>query len=268
MDWLIDSAPEGDRLFFTFSGHCLFPNGHNEPYLVAADEKSIPRSTFQERLVSKVPASAELSIVLDCCHAAGMRPSSRVPQSGPLWHPTSTLSRCVIRGGIPTAQPLPYPVTPNQEPAAAPIALPTGAQRQLGPAERRLPIVQSRSISQFQERGGGFVTPAGKVIVWAGTGERLKAFDAFGSVRGGIVTNAFCGVLDKCHEGTETVTRRDLWKSLVDAVDGENRSRRERDAKKPNFRTIPINTRLQLAELWVSQEEPLGSPSPILNQAF
>ncbi|KAG8754898.1 Ca(2+)-dependent cysteine protease [Ceratobasidium sp. 423] len=305
MDWLIDGASEGDRLFFMFSGHCLFPNGHNEPYLVAADEKSIPRSIFQERLVSKVPAGAELSIVLDCCHAAGMvklkyrigqmvpevpaSPICSVPHHGslhglenvgprpalslqttpminqvPFGTPTSTLSRRVIRGGVAAAQP--QPVTPNQEPAAAPIALPTGAQRQLGPAERRQPVVQGRSIPQFQERKDGFVTPAGKVIVWAGTGERLKAFEASGGVESGIITNAFCSILDKCHEGTETVTRRDLWKSLVDAVGDENRCRRERDAKKPNFRNIPINTRLQLAELWVSQKEPLSSPSPFLNQ--
>ncbi|KAG8727074.1 hypothetical protein FRC11_013971, partial [Ceratobasidium sp. 423] len=50
------------------------------------------------------------------------------------------------------------------------------------------------------------------------------------------------------------------------AVDEENRCRMECDAKL-DFRNIAFNRRLQLAEWWVSQVEPLGSPSPILDQA-
>ncbi|KAG8752079.1 hypothetical protein FRC11_008712 [Ceratobasidium sp. 423] len=304
MDWLIDGASEEDRLFFMFSGHCLFPHGEKEPYLVAADEKPIPRSTFQERLVSKVPAGADLSIVLDCCHAAGMvklkyrigqmvpeapaspicsvphhgslhglnnvgpQASTLLPQAAPVMvnqvpfgTPTSTPSRRVIRGGIATAPP--YPVIPNQGPAPARFASPIGAEKP-GPAQLRQPMIQGRPLPQFQERKDDFVSPAGNITVWAGTGERLKAFEASGNVEGGIITNAICTILDKCLY--DKVTQRDMWKSVVDAVDDENRCRRERDAKKPNFRNIPINTRIQLPELWVSQKEPLSSPSPILNQ--
>ncbi|KAG8758369.1 Ca(2+)-dependent cysteine protease, partial [Ceratobasidium sp. 423] len=311
MDWLVQDASEGDRLFFMFSGHCLFPHGEKEPYLVAADMVSIPRSTFQERLVSKVPAGAELSIVLDCCHAAGMvklkyrigqmvpeikqtggsevcseseqpaiahvpgaallrsfrgletvshQPLTLPPQATPavvdqisFCPPTGTIQRRGNRGCVATGQPLACPAVPNQAPVSSLVASLTGiaeppppvAAKQSCPAQRRQPVIQGRPVPEFQERKGGFVSPSGKVIVWAGSGERLKAFEASRGVENGIVTNAMCSVLDE-----------------------ENRSRRERDAKKPNCRNIPINTRLQLAELWVSQEEPLSSPSPILNQAF
>ncbi|CAE6536738.1 unnamed protein product [Rhizoctonia solani] len=316
MDWLVQGASDGDRLFFMFSGHCLFPHGEKEPYLLAADTKSISRSTFHERLVSKVPAGAELSVVLDCCHAAGMvklkyRIGQMVPElaalpdrSAPLYGslhgsetigprrsalssqktpaminhapfdtPTTTLPRRGARGGVATAPPLSCPATPAQAPATVLVASPTEvadfspvAGKQHGPAQRRRLVLQGLPFTQFQERKDGFVSPAGKVIVWAGSGERLKAFEASGGVESGIVTNAFCGALDKCPDSP--VTRGDLWKSLVGAIDEENRTRRERDAKKPNCRNIPINTRLQLAELWVSQDEPLSSASPILNEAF
>ncbi|CAE6472579.1 unnamed protein product [Rhizoctonia solani] len=302
MDWLVSGASEGDRLFFMFSGHCLFPHGEKEPYLLAADMEPISRSTFHERLISKVPAGAELNVVLDCCHAAGMvqlkyrvgqmvpelaaSPIRSVPHYGslhgldgprgpalsvqttpvminrtPVGTPTNTVPRRGARGGIAAAQPL----------ASAPVASSTeatgfspAAGKQLDPAQRRRPVVQGPPLVQFQERKNGFVTPAGKVIVWAGTGERLKAFEASGGVESGIVTSAFCGALE-CHDSP--VTRGALWKSLVGVISEENRCRRERDAKKPNSHNIPPNTRLQLAELWVSQDEPLSSPSPILNQA-
>ncbi|CAE6456266.1 unnamed protein product [Rhizoctonia solani] len=282
MDWLIGGASEGDRLFFMFSGHCLFPRGEKEPHLLAADTKTISRSTFQECLVSKVPAGAELNIVLDCSHAAGMvklkyRIGQMVPELAalpirsvgalgglygprglalsvqtahaminhtPVGTPTNTRPRRGVRGGLTASQPLSYQVTPNH--------------RQL--------VVQGHPFAHFQEHQDAFVSPAGKVVVWAGTGERLKAFEASGGVKNGIVTNAFCRALDKCHDSA--TTRRDLWKSLVGAIDEENRCRRERDARKPNSCNIPISTRIQLAELWVSQDEPLSSASPILNQAF
>ncbi|CAE6536734.1 unnamed protein product [Rhizoctonia solani] len=305
MDWLIDGASEGDHLFFMFSGHCLFPHGEKEPQFLAADTKSISRSTFHERLVSKVPAGAELNVVLDCCHAAGMvklkyrtgqmvpelaaSPDRSVPLNGslhgldsprgpalsvqttpvvmmshtPAGTPTSTQPRRGVRGGIAAAPLLSYPATPNQAPAPVLVASPIG--KQPGPAQRRQLVVQGYPLGQFQARQDGFVSPAGKVIVWAGTGERLKAFEASGGVESGIVTNAFCGALEKCHDSI--TTRGALWKSLVGAISGENRCRRERDAKKPKGRNIPMNTRLQLAELWVSQKEPLSFASPILNQA-
>ncbi|CAE6508873.1 unnamed protein product [Rhizoctonia solani] len=73
MDWLVKDASKGDQLFFAFSGHCEPPKmGQPEPHLVAADLMAISRSTFHEHLVAKVPAGAELTIVLDCCNAAGM----------------------------------------------------------------------------------------------------------------------------------------------------------------------------------------------------
>ncbi|KAH7329882.1 hypothetical protein B0J17DRAFT_211457 [Rhizoctonia solani] len=73
MDWLVRDVLPGDRLFFMFSGHCEPPApGRSEAHLVAADLMTVPRSTFQERLIGKVPAGAELTIVLDCCNAAGM----------------------------------------------------------------------------------------------------------------------------------------------------------------------------------------------------
>ncbi|CAE6450804.1 unnamed protein product, partial [Rhizoctonia solani] len=73
MDRLLEDASKGDQLFFMFSGHCD-PAGVGKPeeHFVAADLKPIPRSVFQDRLISKVPTGVEMTIVLDCCNAAGM----------------------------------------------------------------------------------------------------------------------------------------------------------------------------------------------------
>ncbi|KAG8732056.1 hypothetical protein FRC11_000869 [Ceratobasidium sp. 423] len=71
MEWLVQDVSEGDCLFFMFSGHFSFHMGR-EPYLVTADFRPISWTILQERLVAKVPAGAELIIVLDRCHSAGM----------------------------------------------------------------------------------------------------------------------------------------------------------------------------------------------------
>ncbi|CAE6440841.1 unnamed protein product [Rhizoctonia solani] len=70
MEWLVQDVSEGDCLFFMFSGHFSFHG--REPYLVTADFRPVSWTILQERLVAKVPAGAELTIVLDRCHSAGM----------------------------------------------------------------------------------------------------------------------------------------------------------------------------------------------------
>ncbi|KAJ1305937.1 hypothetical protein OPQ81_010656 [Rhizoctonia solani] len=337
IDWLVQDASEGDRLFFLFSGHCEPPTmDKQEPRLVAADLMFIPRTTFQERLVAKVPAGAELTIVLDCCNAAGMvklkycvgrmgygREVMQTTESeavSELEQPTSPAARGPPQHGSllglkgvdqPAAVPLfpssqMTPVKNNPVMSFAPLntqlrrgpgvvaarplssaAMPRPTQgsslgsllgtkapvvrrpspsavNPFGPAQRRQLVVQGRPIRHFEERKTGFVAPAGKVVVWAGTGELQKAFEASGGVEGGVVADAICSVLETCLD--KMVTYRDLWHSVVGAVDKENNQRQERDAKKPPQKRPAPSLRVQHAEVWVSQEDPLMSSSPILNQ--
>ncbi|CAE6418648.1 unnamed protein product [Rhizoctonia solani] len=335
MDWLVQDVSKGAQLFFAFSGHCDLPTSDNpEPCLIAADLTTIPRSAFQERLVAKVPAGAELTIVLDCCHAASMvqlkycigrmghereitqinkeealseagklftQAIRTMPQSGSLhglpvvgqkahYLPLqgAPLGRNLVYFGDPAntnprrlrgvvaAGPLPATL-PNQEPApdmftliagkavgmigsTSPVTLPASTHPRLG---RQL-VVEGRSLRYFEEREAGFIFPPGKVVVWAGTGERQKAFEASTGVKNGIITDAICSALDTCID--KPVTHREVWHSVVGAVEKENVWRSGRDARKAI--KPPTNLRVQCAELWVSQTEQLSSPSPVLDQAI
>ncbi|KAH7334639.1 hypothetical protein B0J17DRAFT_85779 [Rhizoctonia solani] len=331
IDWLVQDASKGDRLFFMFSGHCQPSTiGKREPYLVAADLMDIPQSTFQERLVAKVPAGAELTIVLDCCNAAGMvklkycvgrmdykteikqmnklealseleNPAASViheiPQHGSLHGlkkiaqetqaPRTTISQVPfgvslnamrpqhLNRGVVAARPLFSGTRSSTGPLFGLMAsLPqkelrsTGSSsppftKQRNPGRGRQLVVEGLSpIPYFEERKDEFISPAGKVLVWAGTGYSQKAFESSSGAKNSIVTDAMCKVLETCPDSP--VTQRDVWDSLVGAIDEENSRRDKHDAKKT--RRPPPNLRVQCAELWVSQEEPLRSPSPILDQ--
>ncbi|KAG8713337.1 hypothetical protein FRC11_012520 [Ceratobasidium sp. 423] len=104
-------------------------------------------------------------------------------------------------------------------------------------------------------------------MVWAGAGEHQQAFETYGRARQGIVTKATCGALAPCVN--QAVTCQDLWSYLVQEIDGENKKRMERDASKSiNERQLP-HLRVQHAELWVSQcdpLEPLRSAGPVLDR--
>ncbi|CAE6506225.1 unnamed protein product [Rhizoctonia solani] len=337
IDWLVQDASKGDRLFFMFSGHCQPSTiGKPEPYLVAADLMPIPRSTFQERLIAKVPAGAELTIVLDCCNAAGMvklqycvrrmdykreikqmnksealseleKPVisdiRKVPQHGSLHgldnvvqqaspapnqatqaiinhasfnSPPNAMKPRRLNLSVFAGQPLLPEIPPSTGPStdftaslARGISQNTGSSspvsiKKYNPGYGRRLVVEGLSpTTYFAERRDEFVSPAGKVLVWAGTGYPQKAFESTNS-KNSIVTDAMCNVLETCPDSPVMVTQRHVWDSLVGAIDKENNLRDQRDAKK--FRRPPPNLRIQCAELWVSQEEPLRSPSPILDQ--
>ncbi|KAH7329881.1 caspase domain-containing protein [Rhizoctonia solani] len=110
----------------------------------------------------------------------------------------------------------------------------------------------------------GYVKPAGKVMVWAGTGVSQQAFEAYGGAKQGIVTKAMCAALASCVDRVGTC--RELWRYLVQEIEVENNYRQERDASKNDHGRVP---RVQHAELWVSQsdpEAPLRSAAPVLDQ--
>ncbi|CAE6448061.1 unnamed protein product [Rhizoctonia solani] len=332
MDWLVQDVSEGAQLFFAFSGHCDLPKGDLEPRLVAADLTTIPSSTFQERLVAKVPAGAELTIVLDCCHAASMvklkycigrmgyerqmtqitkeealseadKRHATMPQSGSLHGlpsvgqkpyylppgvappsanqayfgtPANTHQRRP-RGGVVAAGLLPT-VLPNQAPASpgiftsiaekavemisspSPVTMPVSTN----PRRGRQLVAEGLPLRYFKELETGYVSPAGKVIVLAATGERQKAFEASTGAKNGVITDAICSALDTCFN--TIVTHREVWHSVLDAVGKENSWRSERDAGKPIKPATSL--RLQCPELWVSQPEPLASSSPVLDRPF
>ncbi|CAE6486934.1 unnamed protein product [Rhizoctonia solani] len=333
MDWLVKDASKGDQLFFAFSGHCEPPKmGQPEPHLVAADLMAIPRSTFHEHLVAKVPAGAELTIVLDCCNAAGMvqlqycvgkmdyerevtktigpatstepgkpapalpgvpqhRSLHGLPAIGQKTFPLGmvpTMAKPIApgafpniqqrKGGIATAQPLRPVAMPNQAPPSGMIpSFMGGAPGTVGSSFPAKPpgttkvkvgrnlVVEGAPLRHFEARERGFVAPAGKVTLWAGAGIRQKSYEPTGDAKNSIVTDAICAALDKCAGARSNVTWRDVWKSLVGAVDKENNLRSARDKLKDTTK-LATNTRWQCAEVWTSQEEPLSSSSPVLDR--
>ncbi|CAE6500851.1 unnamed protein product [Rhizoctonia solani] len=329
IDWLLQDASEGTQLFFVFSGHCEPPKvngGRLESCLIGADLEPIPRSVFQERLIAKVPAGAELTIVLDCCNAAGMAKLKycvgrmgyerqvtqttkevALAEAGKAFAPMKPVSRAVSHSGSPDvtgrqasgfprggmyqgsfapinlarqhrsrgvcgAELPPVTLSPNQTPA--PGVLTTLAGKAAGaigtpspintartnPSVGRRFVFEGRPIQYFKERETDFVVPAGKVTLWAGTGECQKAFEVLSGARNGVFTDSICSALD----ASINQIVRDVWYSAVGAIEKENDWRTERDKKKP-IRPAS-NQRLQWAELWVSQPEPLSSSLPILNQ--
>ncbi|KAH7329886.1 caspase domain-containing protein [Rhizoctonia solani] len=318
IDWLVDDLLPGDRRTFMFSGHCVFPMGQ-EPHLVVADSTTITRSTFQDRLIARIPIGVELTLVLDCCHAAAMvktrycvsrmgykyepektdEPKALSQAEGPITpvlrppsqfgsfqglpavnevNPPLTLQSVPVvakqvsfgshvtvpsrpnRGGVAAAPLAPLMMHPATGIMPKPTAVMTGNTKPI--QARRMVVAGAPILSQFQERKSDYVTPAGKVIIWAAAGERQKAYEASGGLENGIFTNALCKVLDTC--GDKLVTHRELWDAVVGALDQENSWRYKRDTKKPE--RPPINTRVQCAELLVAQQSPLYSSSPILNR--
>ncbi|CAE6388051.1 unnamed protein product [Rhizoctonia solani] len=334
IDWLLEDASEGTQLFFVFSGQCDPPTADGsrpESCLIGADLEPIPRSVFQERLVAKVPAGAELTIVLDCCNAAGMAklkycvgrmgyepegtqaaneaapaearepfaPMNPVihamPHSGflhglPVTGRQARFSQGVTPGsfnqapfntarhrnrGVFATELLPAALSPNQALAPGvfitlagkaagvidtPSPVNTTARINTGPT-RRL-VVEGRPVQYFKEPETDFILPAGRVNFWAGTGENQNAFEVLAGARNGIFTDAICSALDACTN--QIVTQRDVWHSVVGAIEKENDWRTERDKKNPM--RPASDQRVQWAELWVSQPEPLSSSLPLLDQ--
>ncbi|CAE6475564.1 unnamed protein product [Rhizoctonia solani] len=322
MDWLVQDVLPGDHLFFMFSGHCEPPSPERlETCLVAADLMTIPRSIFHERLIGKIPAGAELTIVLDCCNAAGMvnlkycvgkmeykseikqtdKPKAESESGRPLIGPfPQQKSLCGVKNvdyQVPSLVPNKTPTTSNPAFFGTPVNMLSHVKRgvvaarpllstavpiqvlaggrvngsppsftgiQSRPVQRRQLVVEGRPLPYFEERQVGFVAPAGKIVVWAGSGERQKAFEASNQVHNGIVTDAFCNVLEKSLGANSATKLRDLWHSIVGAIDRENSLRSERDANKAV--KPPSNLRVQCAQLLVSQQDTLYSSSPILEQ--
>ncbi|KAL5638258.1 hypothetical protein ACGC1H_005075 [Rhizoctonia solani] len=224
MDRLVQDALPGDQLFFVYAGHCNLPGmGGAEPYLLTADLGRISRLTFQDRLVAKVPAGVELTIVLDCCNAAAIvqlkycigRMESENQSS--MTKQTSVGTFFVVPGrkidGIPGVLPLSRAAAavsnplPSPRPIAPMMGMRTGTKSAHMPVKQaasidrsrgRHLVVEGRPIWQFEEHTGDFVTPAGKIIVYAASGERQKAFEASGGVKNGVVTDAICKILDTC----------------------------------------------------------------------
>ncbi|CAE6529213.1 unnamed protein product [Rhizoctonia solani] len=182
--------------------------------------------------------------------------------------------------------------TPAPAPAPPPTELSTATARS-GPRRACQGVVEGvRMPDYFEERTEGFVAPAGKVaslMVWAGTGESQKAFESYGGARQGVVTKtvwasagesqkafesyggARHGVLTKamCAAFERINTRRDLWSYLVQEIETENNKRAKRDANRSiGERPLP-SSRIQHAELWVSQAHLLPtqpSATPVLDQ--
>ncbi|CAE6486940.1 unnamed protein product [Rhizoctonia solani] len=240
IDWLVKDLLPGDRRMFMFSGHCV-SHMDQEPYLVMSDSTTIARSTFQDRLISRIPAGAELIVVLDCCHAAAMAKMRYcVDRMGYKYEPekkdeSEALSQ-TERAAAPVARlpsqfgslqgfpavnqtnaplglqkipamaqqfsfgtPVHTSARPNRGGLAAATMMspmigtmpqPTVSDRAINPAQvRRMVVAGAPILGQFQERKSGYVAPAGKVIVWAATGERQKAFEASSGLENGIFTN-------------------------------------------------------------------------------
>ncbi|KDN40125.1 hypothetical protein RSAG8_08325, partial [Rhizoctonia solani AG-8 WAC10335] len=83
------------------------------------------------------------------------------------------------------------------------------------------------------------------------------------AARQGVVTKAMCAAFERIS------TRRDLWSYLVQEIETENNKRTKRDANKSvGERPLP-SSRIQHAELWVSQAHLLPtqpSATPVLDQ--
>ncbi|CAE7139818.1 unnamed protein product [Rhizoctonia solani] len=131
----------------------------------------------------------------------------------------------------------------------------------VNPRRSRQLVVEDRPLPYFEKRESDPASTAGKILMWAGTGEHHRGFEA-STAKNGIVTDAICSTFDACL--SKMVTHRDVWNAVVGAVEKENDLRSKRDAKKSN--RPPLSLRVQCAELWVSQSETLCSSSPVLNQ--
>ncbi|KAG8710644.1 hypothetical protein FRC08_016889 [Ceratobasidium sp. 394] len=158
---------------------------------------------------------------------------------------------------VPGVTPVLAPAVPATSDDAKPV---TGLNQSAEVRRVRNFVAEApRPTDYFEERTSGYVKPVGQVIVWAASGAHQYAFEASGA-RSGIVTGALCKALEACND----LTRRDLWLSIKNAIELENTDRERRDLTKdvrPNRKH-----RVQHAELWTSQVEPLHSAAPILDK--
>lgn len=305
IEWLLHDAKAGDTLVFFFSGHGL-KLGEFIAGLIAADGTLFDRFLLHKHLVSPVPAGCELHVMLDCCHASAiiqlqycvgrMMPKPAAPQSEsgqPATNHTAPPRR--PRGSAVIAAAPPPPPNPSAGGATETEATWSGylaslvgmGQAPVGssatprastsgePQHGRQAVLEVDCLPDyFEERKEGFVKPSGCVVLWAGTGEEQRAFEAHHRsrtwngvkirVQNGIVTHALCSVL--AARINQRLTVRDLWTALVVVTGQENRWRSKRDAKKPE-RPDPKG-RVQQPELWVSQPQPLRYAAPALDRSM
>ncbi|CUA68590.1 hypothetical protein RSOLAG22IIIB_13759 [Rhizoctonia solani] len=274
IDQLVQGASAGDELVFGYSGHCDPPkinDSKSEHCLVAADLKPISQPTLHERLIAKVPAGAKLTLVLDCCDAAGLVPLKHcVERMKPEYRTSTGVPAQAARrqGCVAGAQPSALPTTPGSLPFRPTPPMfgmqvgvngsfsPVNLAANMGRRHAQAPIVAGLPIEKLNGPAKELTGPVGNIVVWAATGPQLKAFEASGGVENGVFTNAICDALDACG-ADQTITKRDVWHSISMAVTKENELRRERDMKKDPKVVIP-SQRLQCAQLLVSQQELSG----------
>ncbi|CUA67669.1 hypothetical protein RSOLAG22IIIB_13513 [Rhizoctonia solani] len=283
IDQLVQGASAGDELVFGYSAHCDPPkinDSKSEHCLVAADLKPISRSTLHERLIAKVPAGAKLTLVLDCCNAAGLVPLKHcVEQMKPKHRaPTGAPAQAVRRQGcVAGVRPPVLPTTPGSLPFRPTPPMfgmqvgvngsffPVNLAANMGRRHAQAPIVAGLPIGKLNGPAKELTGPVGNIVVWAATGPQLKAFEASGGVENGVFTNAICNVLDT-YSADKIITKRDVWRSIDMAITQENQLRGERDAKKGTSKPAS-NQRIQYAQLLVSQQE-LSGPSILDQPAF
>ncbi|ELU39175.1 hypothetical protein AG1IA_06797 [Rhizoctonia solani AG-1 IA] len=73
---LVHDVRAGDTLFFYLhdiidSGHAILSQEYG-PSILTADRMIFPRYILEQELVMSIPAGADLKVVFDCCHSAGM----------------------------------------------------------------------------------------------------------------------------------------------------------------------------------------------------
>ncbi|GAB1523511.1 hypothetical protein RhiTH_006661 [Rhizoctonia solani] len=68
---LVHDVRAGDTLFFVYSGHAILSQEYG-PSILTADRMIFPRYILEQELVMSIPAGADLKVVFDCCHSAGM----------------------------------------------------------------------------------------------------------------------------------------------------------------------------------------------------
>ncbi|QRW12590.1 ICE-like protease (caspase) p20 domain protein [Ceratobasidium sp. AG-Ba] len=170
--------------------------------------------------------------------------AASAPAPAPVPAPASTTSSWIpawITGGATAAAAEEPPPALEARPSAATSA---GVRR-----TRNCVVEATRPSDYFEERKVGFDRLEGDVTVWAAAGADQSAYEAYGNVKHGIVTNAFCKALETCQD----ITIRNIWGSLQLEVDRENRMRYERDQAKSELERPDPKGRVQHAELWVSQ---------------
>ncbi|KAG8776533.1 Ca(2+)-dependent cysteine protease [Ceratobasidium sp. 428] len=229
---------------------------------VAPPQDPLPPGSFNVESFSPPVAGSGSSVG----HRAPKRPGGVVAAPPPANTESSTstststgasLWSLVKEFVVPTAPAAPAAIAPAASEDVKPALIPNQSAKVR--QARNFVTEAPRPIDYFKERKEGFVKPAGEVIIWAAAGAHQSAFEA-SCGKSGIVTGALCKAL----EVSKNLTRRDLWVSLRGAIESENAAREARDLAK-DVRPDP-KQRVQHAEMWVSQVDPLYSAAPVLDK--